>query len=84
MDLLQLAKEPAPQAGQELRVWLRGAQQPCSVCPAYIEPLLQVYFQQGQVSCATPCTQEALSLTLTSISRTRSFPSVVRASPAPG
>ncbi|XP_008054888.1 nicotinate phosphoribosyltransferase isoform X2 [Carlito syrichta] len=40
MDLLQLAEELPPQAGQELRVWPRGAQEPCTVRPAHLcEPL---------------------------------------------
>lgn len=50
MDLLQLAEEPPPQAGQELRVWLRGSQEPSIVRPAQVEPLLRLWLQEGQVS----------------------------------
>nr|KAF6405336.1 nicotinate phosphoribosyltransferase [Rousettus aegyptiacus] len=40
LDVLQLAEEPPPQAGQELRVWPRGAREPCIVTPAHLcEPL---------------------------------------------
>ncbi|XP_055981014.1 nicotinate phosphoribosyltransferase [Sorex fumeus] len=49
LDLLQLAEEPAPQAGQELRVWPRGAQEARTVRPAHVEPLLRVWVQQGQL-----------------------------------
>nr|XP_031295645.1 nicotinate phosphoribosyltransferase isoform X3 [Camelus dromedarius] len=50
MDVLQLAEEPPPQAGQELRVWPRGAQESCTVRPAHVEPLLRLWVQQGQVA----------------------------------
>lgn len=50
LDLLQLAEEPPPKAGQELRVWPRGAQESCTVKPAQVEPLLRLYLQQGQVT----------------------------------
>lgn len=50
LDLLQLAEEPPPQAGQELRVWPRGAQEPCTVRPAQVEPLLRLWLQQGEVT----------------------------------
>ncbi|XP_040847502.1 nicotinate phosphoribosyltransferase isoform X2 [Ochotona curzoniae] len=40
LDLLQLAEEPSPQPGQELRVWPRGAQEPRTVRPAQLcQPL---------------------------------------------
>lgn len=52
LDLLQLAEEPPPKAGQELRVWPRGTQEPCTVKPAQVEPLLRLYLQQGQVTAA--------------------------------
>lgn len=54
MDLLQLAEEPPPKAGQELKVWPRGAQEPCTVKPAQVEPLLQLCLQQGQVTAPHP------------------------------
>lgn len=60
LDLLQLAEEPAPQAGQELRVWPRGAQEACTVRPAQVEPLLRLWVQQGQVT--TPPTRSGLHL----------------------
>lgn len=50
LDVLQLAEEPPPQAGQELRVWPRGAREPCIVRPAHVEPLLRLWVQQGQVT----------------------------------
>lgn len=55
LDVLQLAEEPPPQAGRELRVWPRGARAPCTVRPAQVEPLLQLWVRQGQVTAlATP------------------------------
>lgn len=53
MDLLQLSEEPPPQAGQELRVWPRGAQVSCTVRPAHVEPLLRLWVQEGQVTTPT-------------------------------
>lgn len=53
MDVLQLAEEPPPQPGQELRVWPRGAQEACIVRPAHVEPLLRLCIQQGQVTAST-------------------------------
>lgn len=53
MDVLQLAEEPPPQPGQELRVWPRGAQEACVVRPAHVEPLLRLCLQQGQVTAST-------------------------------
>ncbi|XP_059103233.1 nicotinate phosphoribosyltransferase-like [Peromyscus eremicus] len=50
LDLLQLAEEPPPKAGQELRVWPRGAREPCTVKPAQVEPLLRLCLQGGQVT----------------------------------
>lgn len=50
LDVLLLAEEPPPQAGQELRVWPRGAQESCTVKPAHVEPLLRLWVQQGQVT----------------------------------
>lgn len=50
MDVLQLAEEPPPQAGQELRLWPRGARESCTVRPAHVEPLLRLWVQQGQVT----------------------------------
>lgn len=50
LDVLQLAEEPPPQAGQELRVWPRGTQESCTVRPVHVEPLLRLWVQQGQVT----------------------------------
>lgn len=50
LDVLQLAEEPPPQAGQELRIWPRGSQESCTVRPAQVEPLLHLWVQQGQVT----------------------------------
>lgn len=50
LDLLQLAEEPPPEAGQELKVWPQGAQEPLTVKPAQVEPLLQLCLQHGQVT----------------------------------
>ncbi|XP_007516121.1 nicotinate phosphoribosyltransferase isoform X1 [Erinaceus europaeus] len=54
LDLLQLAEEPPPQAGQELRIWPQGAQGPCTVRPAHVEPLLQLWLQHGQLCKPLP------------------------------
>lgn len=55
LDLLQLAEEPPPQAGQELRVWPRGAQESLTVRPAHVELLLQLWVQDGQVTSVCTC-----------------------------
>lgn len=60
LDLLQLAEEPSPQAGQELRVWPRGAQESCTVRPAHVEPLLRLWVQDGQVTLVCTCNPDRL------------------------
>lgn len=69
LDLLQLAEEPAPQAGQELRVWPRGAQEACTVRPAHVEPLLRLWVQQGQLCEPLPPLAESRALAQRSLSR---------------
>ncbi|XP_027416334.1 nicotinate phosphoribosyltransferase isoform X2 [Bos indicus x Bos taurus] len=58
-DVLQLAEEPPPQAGQELRVWPRGARESRTVRPAHVEPLLRLWVQQGQLCEPLPSLAES-------------------------
>lgn len=53
LDVLQLAEEQPPQAGRELRVWPRGAQEAWTVKPARVEPLLRLWVQRGQVASSS-------------------------------
>ncbi|XP_059528446.1 nicotinate phosphoribosyltransferase [Myotis daubentonii] len=69
LDLLQLAEEPAPQAGQELRVWPRGAQEACTVRPARVEPLLRLWVQQGQLCEPLPSLAESRAFAQRSLSQ---------------
>ncbi|KAL0598485.1 Nicotinate phosphoribosyltransferase [Plecturocebus cupreus] len=69
MDVLQLAEEPVPQAGQELRVWPRGAQEPCTVRPARVQPLLRLCLQQGQLCEPLPSLAESRALAQLSLSQ---------------
>lgn len=62
LDVLQLVDEPPPQAGQELRVWPRGAQEACTVRPAHVEPLLRLWVRRGQVAASTYCLSLHLDL----------------------
>ncbi|NXF14303.1 PNCB phosphoribosyltransferase, partial [Smithornis capensis] len=50
MDLMALEEEPAPGAGQELRIRVLGRLEETSkVIPSTVEPLQRVYFRDGQV-----------------------------------
>ncbi|XP_045716861.1 nicotinate phosphoribosyltransferase [Phyllostomus hastatus] len=69
LDVLQLAEEPPPQAGQELRVWPRGAREPCTVRPAQVEPLLQLWVQQGQLCEPLPSLAESRAFAQLCLSR---------------
>uniref|UniRef100_A0A2K5E0H8 Nicotinate phosphoribosyltransferase n=1 Tax=Aotus nancymaae TaxID=37293 RepID=A0A2K5E0H8_AOTNA len=69
MDVLQLAEEPVPRAGQELRVWPRGTQEPCTVRPAQVEPLLRLCLQQGQLCEPLPSLAESRALAQLSLSQ---------------
>ncbi|XP_027949317.1 nicotinate phosphoribosyltransferase isoform X1 [Eumetopias jubatus] len=69
LDLLQLAEEAPPQAGQELRVWPRGAQGACTVRPAHVEPLLRLWVQQGQLCEPLPSLAESRAFAQLSLSR---------------
>ncbi|XP_023579775.1 nicotinate phosphoribosyltransferase [Octodon degus] len=69
LDLLQLAEEAPPQAGQELRVWLQGAQEPSTVRPAQVEPLLRLWLQQGQLCEPLPSLTESRAFAQWSLSR---------------
>ncbi|XP_006879493.1 PREDICTED: nicotinate phosphoribosyltransferase [Elephantulus edwardii] len=69
LDLLQLADEPPPQAGRELKVWQKGAQEPQTVRPAHVEPLLQLCVQQGQLCKPLPSLAESRALAQLSLSR---------------
>ncbi|XP_046304987.1 nicotinate phosphoribosyltransferase isoform X1 [Marmota monax] len=69
MDLLQLAEEPPPQAGQELRVWPRGAQEPCTVRPAQVEPLLRLWLRLGELCEPLPSLSESRAFAQQSLSR---------------
>ncbi|XP_062045418.1 nicotinate phosphoribosyltransferase isoform X2 [Lepus europaeus] len=68
-DVLQLVEEPPPQAGQELRVWPRGAREPCTVTPAQVEPLLQLWVQKGQLCQPLPSLAESRAFAQLSLSR---------------
>ncbi|KAM7075634.1 nicotinate phosphoribosyltransferase [Molossus nigricans] len=69
LDVLQLAEEPPPQAGQELRIWPRGAQESCLVRPAQVEPLLHLWVQQGQLCKPLPSLAESRAFAQLSLSR---------------
>ncbi|KAM6148264.1 nicotinate phosphoribosyltransferase [Rhynchocyon petersi] len=69
LDLLQLDEEPPPQAGLELSVWPLGARGPLTVKPAQVEPLLLLYFQQGQLCEPLPALAESRAFALQSLSR---------------
>ncbi|XP_059757590.1 nicotinate phosphoribosyltransferase isoform X2 [Balaenoptera ricei] len=69
LDVLQLAEEPPPQAGQELRVWPRGTQESCTVRPAHVEPLLRLWVQQGQLCEPLPSLAESRAFAQRSLSR---------------
>ncbi|XP_036777904.2 nicotinate phosphoribosyltransferase isoform X1 [Manis pentadactyla] len=69
LDVLQLAEEPPPQAGQELRVWPRGARESCTVRPAYVEPLLRLWVQRGQLCEPLPSLAESRAFSQLSLSR---------------
>ncbi|XP_045417289.1 nicotinate phosphoribosyltransferase isoform X2 [Lemur catta] len=69
LDVLQLAEEPPPQAGQELRVWPQGAQEPRTVRPAQVEPLLQLWIHQGQLCERLPSLAESRAFAQLSLSR---------------
>ncbi|KAM8786633.1 nicotinate phosphoribosyltransferase isoform 2-T2 [Rhynchonycteris naso] len=69
LDVLQLAEEPPPQAGQELRVWPRGAQESCTVRPARVQPLLRLCFQQGQLCEPLPSLAESRAFAQLSLSQ---------------
>uniref|UniRef100_A0A7N4P8H3 Nicotinate phosphoribosyltransferase n=1 Tax=Sarcophilus harrisii TaxID=9305 RepID=A0A7N4P8H3_SARHA len=66
LDLLQLEEEPAPRAGQELRVWpldvSGGDCRSLTLTPASLEPLLRVYFHLGQVCEPIPSLAESRTL----------------------
>ncbi|XP_049556655.1 nicotinate phosphoribosyltransferase isoform X2 [Orcinus orca] len=68
-DVLQLAEEPPPQAGQELRVWPRGTQESCTVRPVHVEPLLRLWVQQGQLCEPLPSLAESRAFAQQSLSR---------------
>nr|KAF6395877.1 nicotinate phosphoribosyltransferase [Molossus molossus] len=69
LDVLQLAEEPPPQAGQELRIWPRGARESCLVRPAQVEPLLHLWVQQGQLCKPLPSLAESRAFAQLSLSR---------------
>ncbi|KAF6100314.1 nicotinate phosphoribosyltransferase [Phyllostomus discolor] len=69
LDVLQLAEEPPPRAGQELRVWPRGAREPCTVQPAQVEQLLQLWVQQGQLCEPLPSLAESRAFAQLGLSR---------------
>uniref|UniRef100_A0A667HQ35 Nicotinate phosphoribosyltransferase n=1 Tax=Lynx canadensis TaxID=61383 RepID=A0A667HQ35_LYNCA len=69
MDVLQLAEEPPPQPGQELRVWPRGAREACVVRPAHVEPLLRLCIQQGQLCGPLPSLAESRAFAQLSLGR---------------
>ncbi|XP_025778291.1 nicotinate phosphoribosyltransferase [Puma concolor] len=69
MDVLQLAEEPPPQPGQELRVWPRGALEACVVRPAHVEPLLRLCIQQGQLCGPLPSLAESRAFAQLSLGR---------------
>lgn len=69
LDVLQLAEEPPPQAGQELRVWPRGARESRTVRPAHVEPLLRLWVQQGQLCEPLPSLAESRAFAQQSLHR---------------
>ncbi|XP_048068615.1 nicotinate phosphoribosyltransferase isoform X5 [Ursus arctos] len=69
LDVLQLVDEPPPQAGQELRVWPRGAQEACTVRPAHVEPLLRLCVRRGQLCEPLPSLAESRAFAQLSLSR---------------
>ncbi|XP_045633188.1 nicotinate phosphoribosyltransferase isoform X1 [Ursus americanus] len=69
LDVLQLVDEPPPQAGQELRVWPRGAQEACTVRPAHVEPLLRLWVRRGQLCEPLPSLAESRDFAQLSLSR---------------
>ncbi|XP_055288208.1 nicotinate phosphoribosyltransferase isoform X2 [Moschus berezovskii] len=68
-DVLQLAEEPPPRAGQELRVWPRGARESRTVRPAHVEPLLRLCVQQGQLCKPLPSLAESRAFAQQSLHR---------------
>lgn len=55
MDLLALADESPPWAGQELEAWVLGASpEALRVIPAAVETLHRTYFKDGQVRSTLP------------------------------
>ncbi|XP_068839795.1 nicotinate phosphoribosyltransferase isoform X4 [Capricornis sumatraensis] len=69
LDVLQLVEEPPPQAGQELRVWPRGARESRTVRPAHVEPLLRLWVQQGQLCEPLPSLAESRAFAQQSLHR---------------
>ncbi|XP_055288209.1 nicotinate phosphoribosyltransferase isoform X3 [Moschus berezovskii] len=69
LDVLQLAEEPPPRAGQELRVWPRGARESRTVRPAHVEPLLRLCVQQGQLCKPLPSLAESRAFAQQSLHR---------------
>ncbi|XP_045037558.2 nicotinate phosphoribosyltransferase isoform X5 [Desmodus rotundus] len=69
LDVLQLAEEPPPRAGQELRVWPRGAQESRTVRPAQVETLLQLWVRQGQLCEPLPSLAESRAFAQLCLSR---------------
>ncbi|XP_047580742.1 nicotinate phosphoribosyltransferase isoform X2 [Lutra lutra] len=68
LDVLQLAEEQPPQAGRELRVWPRGAQEAWTVKPAHVEPLLRLWVQRGQLCEPLPSLAESRAFAQLSLS----------------
>uniref|UniRef100_A0A8C7ARD8 nicotinate phosphoribosyltransferase n=1 Tax=Neovison vison TaxID=452646 RepID=A0A8C7ARD8_NEOVI len=68
LDVLQLAEEQPPQAGRELRVWPRGAQEAWTVKPARVEPLLRLWVQRGQLCEPLPSLAESRAFAQLSLS----------------
>ncbi|XP_058515950.1 nicotinate phosphoribosyltransferase isoform X2 [Ochotona princeps] len=71
LDLLQLAEEPSPQPGQELRVWPRGAQEPRTVRPAQVELLLGLWVHRGQLCQPLPPLAESRAFAQRSLGHLR-------------
>ncbi|KAM4864962.1 nicotinate phosphoribosyltransferase isoform 2-T2 [Thomomys bottae] len=69
LDVLQLAEEPPPQAEKELTVWPLGAQDPCTVKPAQVEPLLRPWLHEGQPCEPLPSLAESRAFAQWSLSR---------------
>ncbi|XP_019337386.2 nicotinate phosphoribosyltransferase isoform X2 [Alligator mississippiensis] len=62
MDLLALADESPPRAGQELEAWVLGASpEALRVIPAAVETLHRTYFKDGQVCEPLPSLPEVRS-----------------------